>query len=143
MKTLFVILVCALLSSPVYAFDDWSKTDVGLQIAYTALHIIDWGQTRWMNENPSKQVVFYTYNKNTNSVDCGNARVYYFEQNPLLGKYPSKTKIDLFFAATLIAHTAISYVLPSNYRKLWIGATIGLEAYTVNGNFNAGVKGFF
>ena len=138
MKTLFVILVCALLSSPVYAFDEWSKTDVGLQVVYTALHIIDWGQTRWLSENYYKETPFVSVLGNTTTF--GRKVVTKEEGNFILGKHPSKPAIDIYFASTLLAHAAITHALPKEYRPYWQCITIGLEGTVVGLNASVGAK---
>ena len=98
------------------AFDEWTNTDTAFQVGYSILHIIDWGQTREIINNG------------------------YSESNLILGEYPSKGKINTYFAVTLIGHAAISYVLPHDYRILWQVIWIGMEARTVAWNYNAGIK---
>lgn len=117
MKTLILII---LLFFPLQAnaFDKWTKTDTGLQVTYGVLHIIDWGQTLDIARNPDK----------------------FYEMNPLLGKHPSIGKVNTYFIGTLIGHTAIAYILPSKYRRIWQIVWIGIEGKTVVNNFSIGVK---
>lgn len=122
MKKLFVSILFAFvlvsLSQKAFAFDDWSKRDILLQATYTTLHVIDWGQTRYIASNPDK----------------------YYEKNPLLGRHPDKDTVDIYFVGTLIAHTAITHILPSKYRPWWQVITIGVEATMVGLNYNLGIK---
>ena len=108
-----IMLFILLTTSTSYAADEWSKKDIGLQIAYTIVHVIDWGQTL------------------DDSID---------EINPVIGKNPSRPKVHTYFALTLIGHTVISYVLPSKYRGLWQSLTIGMEAGCIYRNYRLGVR---
>lgn len=115
MKILIVIIVL-LISSPVFG-SDWSKKDTAYQLTYTALHIIDWGQTR-------------------NIVNNGR----YYDNNPVLGKHPSMGEVNTYFILTLLGYTTISYILPSKYRRYWQVGTIVIQSGVVGHNFNIGLK---
>lgn len=115
------LLVCAYMAftgRTAAAADSWSKQDMALQATYTALHIIDWGQTRYIAKNPKT----------------------FFERNAILGKHPTVDKVDMYFAGTLIAHALVTHFLPDKYRPWWQLATISMEGYCVNHNFKAGVR---
>ena len=112
----WLILLC-LLSTPAYA---WTEADTRRQLVYTTLHVIDWGQTRYIA----------THDK-------------FYETNPILGKYPSTQDVDGYFAATLAGHTLVSYLLPPKYRKWWQIIWIGAEFKTVAGNYSAGISVHF
>ena len=47
MKIACLILLAVLAASPAYAWklDPWSRTDVALEVAWTALHLMDLNQT--------------------------------------------------------------------------------------------------
>lgn len=108
----------ALFAKPAWAADPWSNRDVALQLAYTSLHVIDWGQTRYIAQNPLN----------------------HSEVNKILGEHPSPERVDVYFAGTLIAHVLVTHFLPAKYRPWWQLATISMEGYCVNHNFKAGVK---
>jgi hypothetical protein len=98
----------------------WDKTDTAIEAAYTAVHIIDWGQTL---DIASK---------------CNTTG--HYETNPILGRCPSNNKVNLYFASTLILHYAAAYVLPVKYRRMFQSGTIGMElSYTVS-NANIGLN---
>lgn len=108
----------ALLAAPAHGADPWSARDVALQATYTALHVMDWGQTRYIATHPER----------------------HFERNPLLGRHPHKDKVDLYFAGTLVAHTVVTHLLPKEWRPWWQGVTIALEGSCVGWNIAGGVK---
>lgn len=105
------------LSTPAVA-GDWSAEDTKWQAAYIALHVADWGQTR----------------------DIAAKRDRYFEQNPVLGKHPSVKRVDSYFLATSIAHTAISYALPPDLRRRWQQITVVVQAGVVAHNYGIGLN---
>ena len=115
---LFVILLITLIPFNCFAFDEWSKQDIALQALYTGLHVTDWGQSRYITKHPDK----------------------YYEKNWVLGKYPSKDTVDIYFASTLVGHTLVTHMLPKDYRILWQFMTILVELSVVPSNFNMGVK---
>lgn len=115
---LFGSLACfGLGAAPVYA-SDWTKADTARQMAYLTLHVADWGQTRYIAKNPNR----------------------YLEKNLFLGGHPSLSRVDSYFAFTALAHTAISYALPPDWRRGWQYITIGVEAGAVGYNYSIGLK---
>lgn len=121
MKRFTVVLSCLILLlsfTPAQAFDQWTKTDTTFQIAYTTLHVMDWGQTLDISKNTEK----------------------WHETNPILGRHPSCEKVNYYFATTLIGHTAIAYILPKDYRRIWQMVWIGIEAGYVIHNASIGIK---
>jgi hypothetical protein len=117
MKTILLVLLIFALSAPAHA-DEWSKTDIGLQAAVTALMVVDWGQTLNAASQPDK----------------------YCEMNPILGKHPSRGSINTYFATAIIGHAAISHILPQDYRRIWQSIFIGVELAATSINYQAGVK---
>ena len=96
---------------------DWSSGDTNRQLAFTALQMVDWAQTREIARNPD-----------------------FYETNPILGKYPSSTEVDVYFAATTLGHYLVSQALPSDYRKVWQYVWIGVQAGYVTHNYQMGVR---
>lgn len=96
-----------------FKFDKWTKKNTIYQLIYTALHIVDWMQTRFVAKNPER----------------------FYELNPLLGKHPSISNVNIYFILTLIGHIVISYTLPSKYRRWWQIVWIGFEVFIVAYNF--------
>jgi hypothetical protein len=95
----------------------WTRSDVALEAAYAALALADWGQTNTIAATPG-----------------------FYEKNPLLGRKPSRTATGLYFPAMVVGHAAVSYLLPSTWRRVWQCVTIGYEGAAVLGNFQAGIQ---
>jgi len=96
------------------------KDFILLESVYTILHIIDWNQTLQISSNP-----------------------YYFELNPLLGKKPSKGKINFYFSITLFSNYLIGYFLykkNKSFYYLYKGILIGIEGTTTFWNYRIGLK---
>lgn len=111
---------------------DWTRTDTGLQLAYSAVLIADWSQTlriarsiKNIRENPTGGVL------------------YYYERNSMtqrsIGKYPAKRNVNVHFATSLLGHAAISYLLPKPYRTIWQSAYIFYEYDIVKKNRDIGL----
>lgn len=124
---LIIFIIFILFLNCTVAKADWTKTDTAYQITYSALHIIDWGQTRYIAKNSLTRS----------------------EMNPILGKHPSVGKVDTYFIGTLVGHTLISVLLPEKVyllglkirpRRAWQGIWIIIETGYVAHNFGAGVK---
>ncbi len=64
--TRFVLVAALLTSLPPSAYAEWSKQDQQRQLAYTALHMVGWGQTLDIADQPKD----------------------YYETNPVLGEHP-------------------------------------------------------
>lgn len=112
--------MCLMLSFQAHAFDEWTKMEIGMEAVYVAAHIIDWGQTLDIADNPD---------------------IYWEEVNcPMLGKHPSRGRVNKVFAAGLILQPIIAHVLPHDLRKLWILSGIALEVSCIHGNQSIGLN---
>jgi hypothetical protein len=94
-----------------------STADLERQWAYTALHFLDYRQTRNLITTPGLE-----------------------EKNFILGPNPSARKVDAYFATTLLAHWAITYSLPPEYRKPWQLSTIIVELAVIGHNKRLGLS---
>jgi len=132
MKTM-LLAICLVISVTTNseAFDKWTKTDVSLQAAYTVLHVLDWGQTLQISREP----LYYSSDHSKSYTRS--------DQNLFLGKHPKVDEVHKYFISTLVLHTVISHVLPEEYRTVWQGSTIAIQAYVVGRNFSLGLNGFF
>jgi hypothetical protein len=97
--------------------DEYSKTDIALQSTYTMLHIIDWGQTLDISKNSDK----------------------YWEINPILGKHPSVSKVNIYMGTSLAIYYIVNYFLPSDYRLLVESSSVILKASLVSHNYKIGL----
>ena len=111
MRFIFLLLLCSTASA------DWSSGDTNRQLAFTALQMVDWAQTREVVKDDRKH-----------------------ELNPILGKYPSKTEVNVYFAATTLGHYLVSRALPPDYRKVWQYVWIGFQTGNVIRNYRVGVR---
>lgn len=116
----WTIIVLILISTPVGAFDKWDRTDYTLLAMSTAVMAIDWRQTRRIAEEPKR----------------------FYEMNPILPRHPDHNQVDLYFAASWLIKVGIAHVLPSDYRKIWLGAmavgTLGIVIH--NNNIGLGLR---
>ena len=113
MKFLIAIALCLI---PSLANAEWSTLDTAMEATYTAVHVMDWRQTRTIAKRQGQ----------------------WRETNGILGDHPSR--VDAWFAGTLAGHALISYLLPDKWRTAWQALTIGIEATTVARNYQLGVK---
>lgn len=125
MKTIVLAFVLSISSAPIWANDEWSKSDVSREIAYLVLHVADWGQTR--------NILHRADTGCDGDPTC-------IERNPFLGRSPSIRRVDTYFAVTALAHVAISHVLPKDWRQGWQYLTIGMEAGIVGHNYSIGLN---
>ena len=95
----------------------WTQADSAREAAYLALHVVDWGQTLEIADNPGQ----------------------YHERNPVLGDHPSRGRVNAWFAGTALLHPVVSYLLPDDLRPYWQYGTIGLEMYCVGNNVSLGI----
>jgi hypothetical protein len=114
--------------------DNWTWQDTAWQGAFVAVAAGDWLQTRYIAKHPDE----------------------YYETNKALGKHPSTSEVDAYFAGCVLGHTLISLALPPkltwngeivtvfdvpvNPRRIWQGIWIGVEAGYVIHNASIGVK---
>jgi hypothetical protein len=108
--------------------EEWKAADYKLLGAATTLLVIDWGQTRNMTRSP----LYITR--------CPDCQAPYYEHNPILGKSPTIGEVDKYFALAILGTAGISYVLPSKYRRYFLGGVIVLETLIVAHNHHIGLR---
>lgn len=120
MITIGAILALLLFTAPAMAVDAWDRTDYTLLGTMTAVQVVDWRQTRRILEQPDR----------------------YHEVNPILGRNPDRGSVDLYFAVSWLLKAGIAHVLPSQWRKVWLGGmavgSLGLVIH--NNNIGLGVR---
>lgn len=102
------------------AAEPWTREEWLAQGAYTVLHVADWQQTRTI----------------ARSAASGGP---WIERNPVLGPRPSQAQVNRYMATTLVAHWAVAYALPPEWRREWQRGTIALELGVVRGNYKLGI----
>jgi hypothetical protein len=115
MKALLLVMALAV-PSVTYGLDEWSTRDTVLEIAFATTVAMDWKQTAWALENG------------------------YYETNPLLGRYPSRTRLGLSCLAVVAGHVGVAKLLPRNLRTAFQIISISIESSVVYSNFTIGAK---
>lgn len=95
----------------------WTTLDTSLEVTFVVLTIMDWRQTRDIQNHP----VLY-------------------ETNRVLGRHPSARRINTYIPLSIIAHAAIAAALPKPYRTIWQSIWIGIELNAVNNNASLGLS---
>ena len=111
----------------VNAADKWTAQDIALETTWQVLHIVDWGTTLNIADNPKQ----------------------YREYNPILGTHPSRGTVNIYMASGAILHPIISHLLPREVklwnwkipaRTLFQSITIGTTGACVANNLAIGLK---
>lgn len=101
--------------SPRRWFSPMSPVEKAAQAAFLGLGATDWGQTIRFTQDPAYR----------------EAHPRAFESNPVLGKHPSRSKVNLLVPLGLAAHTLGAWALPRPYRNILQAVGIGLEGEAV------------
>ncbi len=118
-KRFFKLIIFLTLSLPAISYaDEWGDSDITKEVTWQILHIMDWKQTIMISKQPDK----------------------YYEMNPILGRHPSKGKVNTYMSVCAIMHLGISHILPQKHREYWQYITIGMSGTTVLHNFSIGLK---
>jgi len=99
---------------------NWTEKDSMWQLAYLAVHVADWGQTRDI------------------AAQCEGGG--YYETNPVLGRCPSAQWVNTYFLGTALLHTGLAHWMPGKYRRMFQAATIGMEVGYVTNNARIGLN---
>jgi hypothetical protein len=103
---------------PAQAAPPFDRGDLNRELAYTALHLVDWGQTLNIARNPDR----------------------FHERNPILGRHPSPGQVNRYMAASLAAHWLIARALKPKARKIFQGVTLVIKSGFVAGNYSVGLR---
>ncbi len=95
----------------------WNKTDLALEGVFFASHAVDWMQTNTIARNPDK----------------------YHEHNPILGKHPKVSEVNLVMGIMAVVQPVIAHILPSPYRRAWIISTTAVKLGMIANNFKVGI----
>lgn len=114
------VIVALFLLAPLsaHAGDKWDSVDLGLFAGFQALTLVDYAQTRHITDNPNR----------------------FYERNKILGTHPDAAAVAHYFVARNVLMWGVAEVLPSDFRKLFLGSSIGLQFYYVQSNYRLGVK---
>jgi hypothetical protein len=112
MKSLSLLAFLALVPAKAHA-DPWTTTDTVVETGCIALFLIDWNQTLDRR---------------------------YQESNPLLGNHPSAAAVDGYFVAAMSVQFVAARLLPSPWRSVFQGISIGIEGRSVVNNWRLGAQ---
>lgn len=121
MKTIILSMIL-FIYVPLYSFDNWSTTDYVLQTSVLTLTTIDLVQT-------------YTFLYKEPYVSRNHS-----EMNPLMGLHPTKKRFFFVGGCWMLFHTALSYILPSGYRRTWQITYLYFETIIIHHNYKCGVR---
>lgn len=113
-----VLLVWLLTFLPQSAHAEWSKKDQQRQLTYTALHLMDWGQTLDISSHPED----------------------YQEENPILGSHPTRAEVNTFMAATLAGHWLVARKLEPEKRRTFQWVSIAVRGLFIVNNKRIGLS---
>lgn len=123
MTILVTVLVTVSCAAMLENAKTWSKEDTERELAFALITTADGLQTDWMARHDWK---------------WGGKQ--YHEINPLLGAHPRPDKVRLYFPSAILAHGAVSVILPPKARKWWQWGWIFIEAGAVGNNYGIGAR---
>lgn len=97
----------------------------------------------WTDADTKREAAFYTLRTVTFLQTYSAARdgwENHYEQNKLLGKYPSKEKVTTYYIVHSLVHLGVSYILPPEWRQGFQYVTIGEVGAAAIGNHASGVR---
>lgn len=62
------------------------------------------------------------------------------ETNPILGKHPTKSDVYGWCAGAIVGTTAVSILLPPEWRRAWQGVILGIEIGMIQNNLRIGLR---
>ena len=95
----------------------WNAHDTTLGAMFALSAIVDFGQTRDLVKHPER--------------GC-------YELNPILGKYPSESEVNVYFPIAIMSVLAFSNYLPSNWRSFLLSSALMVELKVIDNNQNIG-----
>jgi len=115
-KTLATLLLI-LLPCAAQAHDPWTRADTERQALDTGLVVLDWGTTLDIANHPG-----------------------FHECNPILGRHPSRARINEYISAAIAADALLAYELPAAWRHRWQWAVAAVEVAAVDNNLGMGLR---
>jgi hypothetical protein len=133
---LAVGFVLFLLSSCVRS-RNWTRADTNRQAVFTAVELVDWGQTRRIvTERTQHSLVT---RPDGSSTETFGGRNQWQEFNPLLGEHPSIGTVNAYFPAVIVGDALLAYLLPPEWRAGFQCVSIGAGLVTVTFNLGNGL----
>ena len=120
LRTLVAGVLLALSLPLSYASDKeraWDTVDIALAATSLTLHVVDWGQTRYIARNTDL----------------------FTETNRVLGMHPSTFEVDRYFLVYGALVAAAAHAFPE-YRRVILAVHIGMHGQATASNFRIGIK---
>jgi hypothetical protein len=115
-KYLIALMVVTLAGCSGKHFEPFSGRELKTQLAYTMATMIDWKQTLNIVKDDR-----------------------YYEINPILGKHPSRERVNTLIPLGIAAHWLIAWWLPKEYRATWQGGWLLVETTAIVHNYSVGL----
>ena len=98
-------------------FEGWTPANTVCQGIYMTEHLVDWAQTKKIARSQN-----------------------YYEMNPLMGKHPSQSTVDLYMGLSMFATLAISAMLTPKYRSTFQGFLLTIKTGLIIHNYQIGIR---
>lgn len=118
MKKIWLTIVLVLFASVATAGDSWDRTDKILLGTTMATAALDYGQSMHIARNPRD----------------------HFEYNPIFGEHPSPAAVRNAFLIGAVVKIIVAELLPSRYRKIWLGGLTVTSGFMVAMNHQHGIS---
>lgn len=139
MKSFLLAILC-LFSTPAFT-QEWTTRDTVYEAAYLTLLAADWAQTLKIVESQHQSPIVKSSGVRGNLYTTTSYEdPVYQEMNPLLGRSPSRGRVNTTIALTAIGHVAIARMLSPKYRRIFQTISIGIESYAVGRNYKMGIR---
>lgn len=116
MRDTILFLALMLFASVASAADPWDRTDKILLGTTMTTAVLDYGQTMHIARNPED----------------------WRELNPILGEHPSTTAVRNYFIVGTATKILVAAILPSKWRKAWLGGITLGTGFMVIRNYTQG-----
>lgn len=114
-----ILSILLVFSSQVFAqWDTWSENDKKMFVASSIAITADWLTTRDMSQR---------YNEG------------YWETNPILGRYPSTSRVDLYFIGMLVSNYYLAD-WAGRHRTFYLGVRTVTHGSAAVNNINIGLR---
>ena len=108
-----------LIPSAAWAWEDWDRETKTMFVASSIAITADWATTRNMS---------------------GRYDEGYYEKNPILGKHPTTTEVDLYMIGMLVSNYFITDWLPKEYRMFYLGVRTISHGSAAHNNMQIGLR---
>lgn len=134
----WIAFLCLFVASAAHA--QWEKKDTALLGGALGLLVIDWGQTRDLAKSHEYVTPACKDPSTRRFVEPCEQAPLYREFNPFLPAYPSTADVDRYFAIAVLGTAGLAYVLPTSYRRPFLGTVIVLESLVILHNHSIGLR---